>query len=525
MTDDQESSLPTTAQDLAPKEEQRSKKKQFAIYFFSVVVAAAIGGVVGATLAGSKEPKSNISDSAESVVTPPPTIAETTLAPSTPSFDGFTTNPTKSPTHAPDVFPTPAPTTFPTAHPTVSISDPVNDPVSVSVNLVDQGRGGREERLGSAISLSSDGQVWAAGALGSEGKVEIHRATDGEWDSIITIRGNETGDDFGRSISLSGNGQFVAVGIPKNDNGGRVQVYEILSDCTSWDCSLPQVGNDIQYTPGETNSLGYTFEKDFGYAVSLSEDGSVLAIGTPYFGVAVYRFEGGQWNQMGNLIDAKSWCGAFGWSVSLSDSGSRVAVGARAYEMGAPDESGSAMVFQFVDDEWKQLGQDLLGEDRHDLFGTSISLSGEGNVVAIGAINSDNGNGNDSGHVRIYRYTADDVWTQIGETILGEEEGDHSGVAVSLSKEGTKVAIGSNFHGEGGHVRVFALFNDIGDWRWRQLGESIEGETKSGRFGEAVALVDNVEGKTFLAVGAPYSHGWLYDNMGEAYVYQMDTNV
>jgi hypothetical protein len=78
-------------------------------------------------------------------------------------------------------------------------------------------------------------------------------------------------------------------------------------------------------------------------------------------------------------------------------------------------------------------------------------------VVAIGA-DANDGNGNDSGHVRVYN-TDGTTWTQVGADIDGEAADDRSGRSVSLSADGTVVAIGAtNNSGNGsnsGHVRVF----------------------------------------------------------------------
>ena len=48
-----------------------------------------------------------------------------------------------------------------------------------------------------------------------------------------------------------------------------------------------------------------------------------------------------------------------------------------------------------------QLGEDIDGEAADDESGRSVSLSADGNIVAIGAYRND-GNGSNSGHVRVY---------------------------------------------------------------------------------------------------------------------------
>ena len=59
----------------------------------------------------------------------------------------------------------------------------------------------------------------------------------------------------------------------------------------------------------------------------------------------------------------------------------------------------------------------------------------DGNTVAIGAYGND-GNGNASGHVRVYNYNGS-AWTQLGSDIDGEAANDQSGYSVSLSSDGT----------------------------------------------------------------------------------------
>ena len=88
-------------------------------------------------------------------------------------------------------------------------------------------------------------------------------------------------------------------------------------------------------------------------------------------------------------------------------------------------------------------GADIDGEAADDLSGQSVSLSSDGTTVAIGA-NQNDGNGSTSGHVRIYAWnSATSAWEQQGADIDGEAADDYSGYSVSLSSDGTTVAIGA----------------------------------------------------------------------------------
>ena len=123
----------------------------------------------------------------------------------------------------------------------------------------------------------------------------------------------------------------------------------------------------------------------------------------------------------------------FGRSVSLSADGKTLAIGA-PYNDDNGSNSGHVRVYNLVSSVWQKIGQDIDGEAAGDLSGTSVSLSADGTTVAIGAdLNDDNGN--DSGHVRVYTVVGSE-WQQIGQDIDGEAAVDYSGWSVSLSADG-----------------------------------------------------------------------------------------
>ena len=86
-------------------------------------------------------------------------------------------------------------------------------------------------------------------------------------------------------------------------------------------------------------------------------------------------------------------------------------------------------------------------------------MSSDGSIVAIGAYLND-GAGTDAGHVRVYEYSGSS-WSQKGGDIDGEAANDQSGYSVSLSSDGSIVAIGAYLNdgaGNGaGHVRVYQI--------------------------------------------------------------------
>ena len=81
-----------------------------------------------------------------------------------------------------------------------------------------------------------------------------------------------------------------------------------------------------------------------------------------------------------------------------------------------------------------QLGLGLDGEAPGDEYGRAVSLSADGTIVAIGS-DLNNGGGTIAGHVRVHQYS-NGSWAQLGGDIDGESAFDQSGYAVSLSDNG-----------------------------------------------------------------------------------------
>jgi len=307
------------------------------------------------------------------------------------------------------------------------------------------------------------------------------------------IDGEDFNTYFGTSVSISGDGTVIAGGAPANsDNGpnaGHVRVYQYNG--SAW----VQLGGDID---GEASN------DDSGRSVSLSDDGSIVAIGAPGNDgngngsghVRVYQYSGGTWSQLGSNINGEAEFDRSGFTISLSASGSRIAIGANGND-GNGNASGHVRIYEYSGGSWSKLGADIDGEAAGDLSGTSVSLSNDGTTVAIGATEN-SGNGSKAGHVRVYQYSGG-TWSQLGSDIDGETANDESGVSVSLSAEGSIVAIGAQFNtdngSDAGHVRVYQYNGGT----WSQLGSDIDGEAND-QSGRSISL--SADGSV-VAIGAP----------------------
>ena len=372
------------------------------------------------------------------------------------------------------------------------------------------------DRSGYSVSLSSDGTILAIGApindAGGNGSGHVRvfewNISSTSWDQKgEDIVGEAAGDESGTSVSLSSDGTVLAIGAFKNDgaNGadsGHVRVYGWNTVTASWD----QMGDDID---------GEAADDESGVSVSLSGDGNVLAIGAFFNGgvldsghVRVYGWNNvtTSWDQMGTDIDGEAYYDYSGVSVSLSSNGNVLAIGADGNNGANGDNSGHVRVYQWNAEtsppSWERMGADIDGEAAADYSGTSVSLSSDGTVVAIGAF-FNGGNGYLSGHVRVYEWNADtSSWEQKGADIDGEAAWDRSGYSVSLSGDGTVLAIGAPYNGGNGtwsgHVRVYG-WND-GTSSWQQQGIDIDSEASGDFSGYSVSLSSD---GTVVAIGAP----------------------
>jgi Flp pilus assembly pilin Flp len=367
------------------------------------------------------------------------------------------------------------------------------------------------DNSGWSVSLSSDGSTVAIGAYSNDGNgsssghVRIYKNISGTWTQVGSdIDGEAAGDLSGISVSLSSDGSTVAIGASSNDgNGtsaGHVRVYKNISG--TW----TQVGSDID---GEAT---YDYS---GYAVSLSSDGSTVAIGaysndgngSSSGHVRIYKNISGTWTQVGSDIDGEAANDNSGYAVSLSSDGSTVAIGAYGND-GNGTDAGHVRIYKNISGTWTQVGVDIDGEAAGDNSGRSVSLSSDGSTVAIGA-NGNDGNGTNTGHIRIYKNISG-TWTQVGSDIDGGTGYSIGGLgSVSLNSDGSIVAIGAgaadgNTGTNAGGVYIYQYISGT----WTQIRSTIYGEAAGDLSGSSVSL--SSDGSS-VAIGAPSNNGTASD--------------
>jgi len=375
--------------------------------------------------------------------------------------------------------------------------------------------------FGHAVALSADGNTMVVSAyfeassskginskpdaaIPQAGAVYIFTRAGGQWSQQAYVKASNTGeagegdnfgdgDQFGFAVTISDDGNTVAVGANAEDsnatgiNGNQADnsmvsagaVYVFTRTGTTW---------TQQAYVKPSNTFGGT---QFGYALSLNADGNIMAVSSYDEGGisrtvngpqmrgrngsgAVYVFyrNAGKWTQDAYLKAENAEQGdSMGVSVVISDDGNTIVSGSLDedclatgvnptdptcdHDVANDTSAGAVYVFARTAGEWKQqayIKASNTGND--DTFGSRLALSGDGNTLAASAqledsnakgINGDQKNdaGTEAGAVYVFTRTGT-TWSQLAYVkAANNEKFDEFGSSVSLSRDGRTLAAGA----------------------------------------------------------------------------------
>jgi hypothetical protein len=287
-----------------------------------------------------------------------------------------------------------------------------------------------------------------------------------EWEKVgPSIVGEHGGDYLGQSMALSRYGNILVVGSHLYDfdaqlDSGMVRVYERKTNGNEADVSWQQLGQDF---------VGSNTADQAGWAVDVSADGSIVAIASFTGGVnlegSVHIYEYNRsfdfWAPLGQSLYGNEDAVFFGGSMALSDDGLTLVVGADRDDSGG-ENAGRVQIFKFnrIINVWIQLGQTFYGGDAQDQAGSVVSLSGTGDVVAMGVPDKDVVDATDAGLVRVYKlHSTGLAWTALGSSLTGTESEERFGMSVDLSEDGMILAVSSR-----SRVHVYNFDVETNDW-------------------------------------------------------------
>ncbi len=367
---------------------------------------------------------------------------------------------------------------------------------------------GRGDQFGFAVAVSDDGDTLAVSAnledgategidgdgrddsMENSGAVYIFSRENENWTQQAYIKSSnpgelEDGDGFGYALSLSGDGNTLAVGATGEDSaatgidgdqsdnsaGGSGATYVFVREGDRW-------SQEAYLKAANANATDL-----FGLSISLSDDGDTLAISAldedgASRGVdgpvdegargsgAIYVFTrtAGDWAQQSYLKASNAGRNDAFSMVALSGDGDTLATAAFDEDSAdtgvdadqadnSSEDAGAVYIFARDAHTWRQqvyLKSSNTG--RYDQFGTQLSLSRDGDILAVGApledggasgVNGDqNDDADEAGAVYLFQRMGDN-WAQTAYLKAPAAEiYDEFGANVSLSDDGASVATG-----------------------------------------------------------------------------------
>ncbi|PZU80924.1 MAG: hypothetical protein DI529_16140 [Chryseobacterium sp.] len=310
------------------------------------------------------------------------------------------------------------------------------------------------------------------------------------------------------NVSFSDDGQTLVSSNPlANSNNGAVTVFRYTN--SNWF----QLGNSIVNNGAYANS-------GFGAKVAMDGTGNTIAFcirQTPTNIIKIYSYNGTDWVQKGADITGLNsenfgYDSSFYWSqpISFSNDGNTIAIGTNK-NSDTGSNSGKVRIYNYSNGNWQQLGSDLKGITG-ELFGTSVELSNNGNILAVGAP----GNasiGSNNGAVKVFSFNGTD-WQQLGNTVYGSSASQYVGKTLSMNANGDSFIINLR------NNKIYKVYKYSGT-DWLQIGQDISDTTGTSTSYWTVDM--NAQGDRVAVsvgrTGAGYSTGiQTYDYNGTSWV-------
>lgn len=310
------------------------------------------------------------------------------------------------------------------------------------------------------------------------------------------------GDKFGHAIDLSEDGDTLVAGAPFADNGSAESGAE--------DSGIVYVftREDDEWTTEEIVPPDSEAGSRFGFAVAVSGDAQVLAVGAPGSGsgsASVYRHENGAWTFKSHVSGNPVADNEFGRAIALTEDGTGMLVG-------APGE-GKAYWFELQDGEWVEVAQ-IEPASKPLRFGEHVAVDARGSHLAIGAPNAAGcESGIDpepiagcphAGAVYVFSRDAGGIRQQAYlKPPANVAANQHFGRRLALSGDGRALAVGMPYTDASSSGRVHVYVLDEAAWMHQTMLVATNAEPLDG-FGAAMALSHD---GTQLVVGAVGEQG------------------
>ncbi len=330
------------------------------------------------------------------------------------------------------------------------------------------------DAFGTAVALSADGNLLLVGApheassaTGVDGPADNNDATGtgaayvfvrnaGSWTQRNYLKASDAsslvGGSFGGTVAVNADGTTLAVGAHYESNlagtTGTGAVYVFVASGASWVQQYKLMGSATEFfdrlsrrslaLSGDGNTLVAGVHRDVSYHPGASEACHV------YIFVRV----GNQWSEQRrleftNVTPADQSADRY-VPVALDASGQRLAVGANRAHTEEPALRAMAVVrlYARINGIWRE--DAVLDAPAVDAgaYGTSVALSGDGEVLALGTSRQTVEGKVKAGTVSLFKRNADG-WTMKRELKAEfRDDGDYFGSALALDQDGRTLVAG-----------------------------------------------------------------------------------
>lgn len=310
--------------------------------------------------------------------------------------------------------------------------------------------------FGYSVAVSSDGTRIAIGQIAantsgvsSAGVVYIYSKVSGSWikEATLSDPAKISGNSFGNSLDLDATGTRVVIGGYLTNTSGLIDTgaaFVFTRTDTNW--VLEQTLNTF---PLIANAY-------FGYSVAIDSGGNRIVVSAPYENkttspaaasrgyIYIYSRSGVSWTQEAKVSDGatNSDNEHYGESVDIDSTGTRIVLSIPFYN---GLTAGAALVLKRTGTSWALESFLNTGETTIRLGegeGKAVSISSDGSVVAVGDSNMTVSGNVQNGSVFIFTRSGT-TWTKINRLNASLYPSGYFGKSVELTSDGSKVLVGA----------------------------------------------------------------------------------
>jgi hypothetical protein len=373
--------------------------------------------------------------------------------------------------------------------------------------------------FGKSVAISGNHAVIGAPGEGTlNGAAYVFKKMGNTWVELarLTDSGSQPNEEFGSSVSISGDSIIIVGAYRDNMNGSNSGAAFIYAKPMSGWTDMTETGilSASDVATGDFFGISVAIEGDVAVVGARLDDfGAFTNSGSAY----VFTKPGGGWSNMTQTAKLTASDAGnedyFGHSVAISDD--QILIG--AYRDGYPSDVGSAYLFEKPGGGWSDMTESAKftasSNNVGDQFGISVSISG--NFAIVGA-NQEDETGTDAGAAYIFEKPPGG-WATMTETaklVSGDAEpGDQFGLSVSI--KGNYAIVGAHQDDDSGSNSGSAYVFQRNGGVWAQEAKLVSSTASMDNFfGYSVNI-----GLEYIIVGA-HRTGEFGTQSGSIYFYE-----